>query len=120
MKTMKRVTCLIVRFEAEAPVYPLALTSTAGHETEILLYVLSEDKWQNDGRLELHYAGAGGLDSYGLIQEVEPEGFFAGTDLDLPLLCKFKGALTPKQMREDLTLTLAADRKPYRKHIIIW
>lgn len=114
------VAPLIVRFAAETPVYPLALTSTAGHETEILLYLLSENKWQNDGRLELHYAGAGGLDTYGLTQNVEPEGFFFGTDLDLSFLCKFKGTLTPKQMREDLTLTLAADDKPYRKHLVIW
>ena len=85
-----------------------------------LLYVLSKDKWQNDGRLELHYAGAGGLDTYGLTREVEPEGFFTGADLDLPLLCKFKGTLTPERMREDLILTLAADRNPYRKHIITW
>jgi hypothetical protein len=37
--------------------YPLALTPTSGHETQVLLYVLSERKWQNDGRLDLHYAG---------------------------------------------------------------
>ncbi len=114
------VAPLIVRFATEAPVYPLALTSTAGHETEILLYVLSESKWQNDGRLELHYAGAGDLDMYHLVQQVEPEGFLTVTELELPFLCKFKGTLAPDQMREDLILTLAADRKPYRKHIITW
>jgi hypothetical protein len=114
------VAPLIMRFEAETPVYPLALTSTAGHETEILLYVLCESKWHNDGRLELHYAGTGGLGIYGLAQQVEPEGFFSGADLDLPFLCKFKGMLTPEQMREDLDLTPAADRKAYRRHIITW
>jgi hypothetical protein len=114
---------LIMRFQADAPVYPLALTSTSGHETQILLYVLSRSKWQNDGRLDLQFAGQAYLNRgtrNSLYGEVEPLGFFSGLDLALPYLCRFKGTLTPDQMQEDLTLTLAGNSRFYRKHIITW
>jgi hypothetical protein len=38
------VAPLIVRFAVDTPVYPLALTSTSGHDAQVVLYVLSEDK----------------------------------------------------------------------------
>lgn len=38
----------------------------------------------------------------------------------MSFLCRFQGTLTPKQMREELVLTLAAGGRPYRKHIIAW
>ncbi|MFC2023424.1 DUF2330 domain-containing protein, partial [Chloroflexota bacterium] len=115
------VAPLIMRFVAEAPVYPLALTSTSGHETQIVLYVLSEAKWQNDGRLDLHYAGRSMARDYHRLmgEEIQPPGF-SGAGMNLNYLCKFKGTLTPEQMREDLTLALAKDDEPYRKHIITW
>jgi hypothetical protein len=112
---------LVMRFQAETPVYPLALTSTSGHETEVLLYILSRHKWQNDGRLDLRYAGRTRLprrDEW--IAGVEPEGFFVGKDLALPYLCKLKGILTPKQMQEDLLFTLAENDEPYPKRTVIW
>lgn len=114
------VAPLIVRFEAEDPVYPLALTATSAHETQILLYVLSENKWQNDGRLDLLYASKVNFDRDRLYRDVEPAGFFSDDDLDLPFLCKFKGTLTPEQMREDLTLTLAGDSRSYGRYRITW
>jgi hypothetical protein len=112
---------LILRFQAEAPVYPLALTSTSDQETEVLLYVLSKSKWQNDGRLDLRYAGRARLrqrDS--LASGVEPEGFFSHADLALPYLCKFKGTLAPEQMREDLLFTLSGDNSRYPKRAVRW
>jgi len=112
---------LIIRFQAKAPVYPLALTSTSGHETEVLLYILSDGKWQNDGRLDLDYAGRTGLPRWGeWMAGVEPEGFFVRADLALPYLCKFKGTLTPEQMREDLVFTLAENDEPYPKRAFVW
>jgi hypothetical protein len=33
---------------------------------------------------------------------------------------KFKGRLSPAQMREDLALTLVGDEAPYTKHIFVW
>jgi hypothetical protein len=47
-------------------------------------------------------------------------GFFVGAEMELSYLCKFKGRLTPEQMREDLMLALAEDDEPYREHIITW
>jgi hypothetical protein len=112
---------LIMRFQAQAPVYPLALTATSGHETRVLLYVLSDGKWQNDGRLALHYAGRTRLPQReDLLDSVEPEGFFSRADLALPYLCRFGGRLTPEEMREDLVFTRAEDNKPYPKRIFIW
>jgi hypothetical protein len=114
------VAPLILRFHAEAPVYPLALTATAGHRTEILLYLLGEGKWESDGRLDLHYAGAA-PSRVGLLDfEIEPEGFFDDVEGTFPLLCKFKGTLTPGEMREDLTFRLAEDDRPYRKWVVTW
>jgi hypothetical protein len=114
------VAPLILRFQAEAPVYPLALTATTGHPTQILLYLLGEDKWEDDGRLDLHYAGAAPSRAGLLDYEVEPEGFFDDAEGTFPVLCKFKGTLSPEEMREDLTFTLAKDYKPYRKWVVTW
>jgi hypothetical protein len=106
----------------EGPVYPLALTATAGNDTQVLLYVLSKHKWENDGRLRLEYAGGASL---GLLEDVcrgASPGLAAACldDTLLPYLCKFKGTLTPAQMEQDLVLTPAEDDESYRKHIIKW
>lgn len=116
------VAPLILRFETDAPVYPLALTATAGHDTQVLLYVLGKHKWENDGRLDLEYAGKA------RVRELEevcrgalPD--MAAACLDdamLPYLCKFKGTLTPAQMESDLVLAPAENDRPYRKHITVW
>jgi hypothetical protein len=116
------VAPLILRFQTVAPVYPLALTSMEGHDTQVLLYVLSENKWQNDGRLELEYAGEAHLRE---LEEVciealpdMPAGCF--TYGALSFLCKFKGTLTPEKMEKDTVLVPAEDDEAYRKHITIW
>ncbi len=121
------VAPLIVRFEADVPVYPLALTATANQETEILLYLFSQEKWASDGRLALHYAAGGTARGSYFSRNaeraelgVEPQGFFAGDEFALPYLCKFKGTLRPEQMRQDLVLSRAEDQEPYRKRIFVW
>jgi hypothetical protein len=115
------VAPLIMRFQAETPVYPLALTATSGHDTQILLYVLSDRKWQSDGRLALQYAaGEVYLGNYMLTRGVEPEGFLWDPEADRSYLCKFENTLAPEQMRKDLVLAPATDQEPYREHIIEW
>jgi hypothetical protein len=112
---------LIMRFPAEAPVYPLLLTSTSGHETQVQLYLLSEHKWQNAGRLRLYYARRTRLPRRDdLLSDVEPAGFFSDADLALPYLCGYIRTLTPEQMREDLSFTLAEDDDPYPKRVVLW
>lgn len=122
------VAPLILRFPAEAPVYPLALTSTAGQETQILLYLLSDHKWQSDGRLDLQYAAPTGKGVVNDLQTrlersgtlLEPQEFFSHQEHTLSYLCKFKGTLTPGQMQEDLVLAPAKDDRSYNRYNIIW
>jgi len=116
------VAPLILRFETEAPVYPLALTATAGSDTQVLLYVLSKHKWEGDGRLGLEYAGGASLH---ILEDAcrEASDSLAAACLDgaaLPYLSKFKGTLTPAEMESDLLLAPAEDDEPYRKHIVQW
>jgi hypothetical protein len=116
------VAPLILRFETDAPVYPLVLTSTAGQDIQVGLFVLGEHKWQNDGRLGLEYAGEVQVSVLEEVcgQAVPELPAACHEDANLPYLCKFLGTLTPAQMRGDLVLTAAEDDKSYRKHIIEW
>lgn len=127
---------LVMRFPAEAPVYPLALTSTAGYKTEIVLYVASHHRWSSQERLELQFAGdsdwrlaypiqvAAWLRTGGREEDsgplVDPQGFFDQGDLELPYLCKFKGTLSPAEMSEDLVFLRAENDRSYRKRIVHW
>ena len=115
------VSPLILRFPTKAPVLPLALTSTVGRETQILLYIRSQTKMKTDGGLKLHFAGEPGPYPLVLLMgNTDPPSFFSGADLDLPFLSKFKGTLTSDQMKTDLTLEKAADNQPYREHEFRW
>ena len=111
------VAPLILRFEADAPIYPLALTSITGHKTQILLYLFSRDKWTSNGRLELHYAARFETQPG---RHIVPSGFFTGRELSLPYLSKFKRTLNPEQMQDDLVFTRAEDDRTYRKRIFVW
>lgn len=111
---------MIMTFQSEQPIYPLALTSTIGTETEILLYVLSTRKWLCDSRLPIRFSG-----------EMTGETLFAYVEQECPelyeqwqgrynYLCRFKNRLTPEQMREDLIFRPAFSDDHYRDHIITW
>jgi len=109
---------LVLRFKAPAPVYPLALTGTIGKPTEVLLYVLSDQRWQTD-RMGLRFAG-----------EIEPlstfqnPGYgklpFTGWELEAKYLCLFRATLSPETMSRDLVLTPAPDNKPFRERFVKW
>jgi hypothetical protein len=110
---------LILRFDAKEAVYPMALTATAGSDTEILLYVYSNHKVDCGERLKLMFArGEAAMllnKQYSL--GVEPNSFFEKTKDDGWYLCKFKGKLTTEQMAEDIIFKQADDDKPYRETI---
>ncbi len=108
---------LILRFAADDPVYPMALTGTVGRETEVLLYIYSDHKIVGDGRLELHAALETGSIIAGYL-ETDPPEFLTEREKELTYITKFKGVLTPQQMREDLVFSVASDDEPYRKHIV--
>jgi hypothetical protein len=112
---------LILRFPAQVPIYPLALTSTIGQDLELRLYVLASHKVAADSRLELVFAG----DSKDILNVLDPSAEPKGLLLGNPerrayILCKFKATLTPAQMKEDLTFGFAADNEPYRQHVYAW
>ena len=108
---------LILRFDAKEAVYPMALTATAGSDTEVLLYVYSHHKMDCGKRLKLMFAGGKARmpfkEQFSL--GIEPNSFFEKTKEEGWYLCKFKGKLTPEQMTEDIIFKQANDDKPYRE-----
>lgn len=136
---------LILRFPHKSPVYPVALTATGNHKTEILIYLVTDTKMQCDNRLKLWFAGTmrsklhtrpfylissatnGYMHSIPVATEsnlsstgITPKGFFKADDLDLSYICKFKQTLTPDEMREDIVFKPAQDKSDYRERIIKW
>lgn len=112
---------LTLRFPCAEPVYPLALTGTGGHDTEVLLYVASDAPMACDGRMNPLYAG----ETWhrwqdNLVQEVDPRGFFTEEQLDFPYLQKFKGTLTPRDMETDLIFYPATDASRHRSWRLEW
>jgi len=121
------VAPLIMRFPTKYPIYPLALTSTAGQDTQVLLYVAANGKMKTDGRLKLRYAGPIVMRPLHEIEPwhelehgIDPGGFFSMADLNLTFLCRFKSTLTSDQMKTDLILEKAPDDRPYREHEFRW
>lgn len=113
---------LILRFATTAPIYPLALTGTSNHETEVLIYLVSDTKMTCDDRLTLRYAGEvdGERLDQRLAEGTTPESFFAPHAFAAPYLCKFKSTLSPAQMVQDLTFVKASDNEPYRERLVMW
>jgi hypothetical protein len=118
----RMVAPLILKFTTEKAVYPLALTSTIGKETEILLYTLSDNKFDCNKRLKLRFVNKSRPDNLisNLLTKAEQGtiNFFK----DLPqsmILCKFKDKLTPEQMKSDIIFESALDNKPYRETKVV-
>jgi hypothetical protein len=110
---------LVLRFPIMQAIYPLALTATTGHETQIELYVLSENKVHCDAKLKLFYAGdVDGSFIDGI--QTRPEILFSKEEKYLSYLTVFKGKLTPEQMRLDANLPFALDNKSFREKKIEW
>jgi hypothetical protein len=80
------VNPLVAVFESKEVVYPLALTGTAGKETEVLLYVFGRHKMVDPtGRFALRYATFGNLKMpYGYIHHpvIYPGWLFVGTGIN--------------------------------------
>ncbi|MBN8456787.1 MAG: DUF2330 domain-containing protein [Verrucomicrobia bacterium] len=114
---------LLLRFSAKNPVYPLALTATGGHDTEVLIYLLSDTPRTGDGRLELRSAGGppqGWFPSGHLMTDENTEFLSADPAMDRAAtlrLSKFKGTLTPDQMRSDLEFVPDPRQTDRREHI---
>lgn len=118
------VAPLLLKFASEEPIYPLALTAATGADTEVLLYTLSDSKLTCGRRLKLRHAKRDRPgDIVGpVVQAMDPakQALLDNLPEQSMMLCKFKGRLTPDQMKQDLILTPAPDNEPYRETKIVW
>jgi hypothetical protein len=113
---------LIMRFPSPNPIYPLALTATGGHDTEVLIYLASDAPMDCGGRLKLRYAGwmePGAVALFNL-EDLDPADFFDGQDREFRFLAKFGGRMTAKQMAEDLEFRPNPKIKEYRETKFTW
>ena len=118
---------LILRFESEKAIYPMALTGTGGFDTEVLIYLATDSKMTCGEQMTLRYALQNSTSwifrshfEKENSSSLEPIDFFTQKDFDTTYLCKFKDILTPAQMKEDIVFTPAPDNEPYREHIVQW
>lgn len=118
----KMVAPLILRFETDRAIYPLALTSTVGTQTEVLLYTLCERKLTCGERLTLRHATKTNQWKFSDLvggAETQAAALFADV-LKSAILCKFKKRLKPEEMKEDIVFEFAPDDSPYRETKIVW
>ena len=117
------VAPLILKFETEKAIYPLALTSVIGTKTEVLLYTLSENKLSCNQRIKLQLSRRTKTESLPLniISYAKPgmETIFQNIPEEMTI-CKFKEKLTPEQMKQDIEFEDAPDNEPYRETKIVW
>ncbi len=117
------VAPLILKFESDKAIYPLALTSVIGSQTEILLYTLSDNKLSCNERMKLRYSGTirtkDFFDSLLTYSQTETKSIFDGLSEKMTI-CRFKGKLTSEQMKQDLEFEDAKDNEPFRERRIVW
>lgn len=118
----KMVAPLILRFATDRAIYPLALTSTVGTETEVLLYTLCERKLTCAERLTLRRATKTNRWKFSdLVRDAETQAAALFTDIpESATLCKFKKRLKPQEMKEDIVFEFAPDNSPYQETKIVW
>lgn len=117
------VAPLILKFPTDKAIYPLALNSTIGARTEVLLYTLSERKLSCGQRLTLRCATSAKPRSLlsTLVNRTGPEiGALFPNMLQSMILCKFKKRLKPEEMTEDIVFDFAPDNEPYVETKIVW
>lgn len=102
----RMVPPLLLQFASRDVTYPLALTGTGGHVTEVLLYVFALTRMDAGDRLPLHFSGKweGDPPLSGSLKWTAPV-----------YVTKFRGQLAPDQMRSDLVLKPAPGNVSYRR-----
>lgn len=121
---------ILLRFPSANPVYPMALTGSGGHATEVLLHVFAEHPVDSDGKISRRFSGPsknlrGGFRNQWLMRNaVESNGLIIisepSPELDLPWLTTFHQTLETHEMREDIILRPNQDPEPYRRLKWIW
>ena len=105
---------LVLRFPAEAPVYPLALTGTGGHDSEVVVFLMSGTVFDAPGQIRLRFLD--GVES-GLLdplRRAEPEGFFGEADLEFRYLHRFWDRFTAAQMADDIRFVPEPRLRPFK------
>jgi hypothetical protein len=102
---------LILRFDSNEVIYPMALTGTTGFDTEVLLYILSDHKVECGERLKLAYFG----ETSSPFADKDSLEFFRDAKTRSWQMCKFKGTLKPEKMKEDIVFKQAKDNKPFKE-----
>jgi hypothetical protein len=104
---------LILRFPHKDPIYPVELTATGGHDTEILIYLASQHKRECGERLIHRHTIEGDVSSLlkHSFKEIVPKLFFKEEDLGFKYLTKFTKTLTPLAMREDILFVRSDGQK---------
>ena len=112
---------IVLTFPSERAIYPLALTATIGADTDVLIYLLADQKMACAKRLPLRFAGEHRLARFADSDATSVINGFLGTWTKQTVwLTKFKGTLTSAQMQQDLVFTPAKDDRPYRSHVVTW
>ena len=117
------VAPLILKFKSDKAIYPLALTSVIGTQTEVLLYTLSQNKLSCNERMTLRYSKTiktkGLFDSLLSYDQTDTKSIFNNLPEEMTI-CKFKEKLTSEQMKEDLEFKDALNNEPYKETKIVW
>jgi hypothetical protein len=112
---------LVLAFPAKAPVYPLALTATAGGDTEIVLWIVAPHR-VDGGPLPARFAAPAHPLKWGDFLEYDEEtpALLREPCWRQPWLTKLKGRLTPEQMGEDLGRPYAPADEEMRETVVVW
>ena len=114
------VAPLLLRFETDELVYPMALTSLAGSKTMVRIYTLTDHRVTGGPRLKAKAAWPIDHDYLNRypITTLDPPDFFPEPDpkgeVRKRFLCRFEGELTSAQMQSDLYFERAPDDEPFR------
>ncbi len=118
---------LVLKFDTESAVYPMALTGSGGFDTEVLVYVVSKLPASCDGKMKLrkkNYWYYHNLEEFVYSEDFlfEPKDISPKFDLDddVYYLTKFKSVLTPEQMKEDIVFMPDNNLVNYSEVIYQW
>jgi hypothetical protein len=116
------VAPLILRFPSVNPIYPVALTATGQHPTEILIYLASNSPMTTRSPLTLRYSRAedSTANAWTYFGLTDPVDFFDQARLDCRYLSKFKGTLTPAEMAQDIEFIPAPNAPDFRERRFEW
>ena len=117
------VAPLVLKFKTDKAIYPMALTSVIGKDTEVLIYTLTENKQTCGSLMPLKRSTIAETES--MVQrlsyntETDFKPIFEGLPAKMNL-CKFKKKLTPEKMKSDIVFEAATDNEPYQEKIVRW